>query len=139
MTAELFAQWHLEIAADLEASRQELAAAEAALADAETAHRTARVHARAMQVALAKLVPDPSPWSSRYAPTASALRVRIDDHMRSEHSAAGAVSRARGHVEALRHRIADFTLALEQINLITAPPVDESVTDDASAIQAEAA
>jgi hypothetical protein len=133
MTDELFAQWRSEIAADLDASRQELAEVEIALATAETAHRAVRAHARSMQVALAKLNPEPSPWPSRSAPIATALWVRVADYQQAERSAVCAVASANGQIAALSEKIADYDLALRQIDAITAPaqPVDEDDTSDA--------
>ena len=140
MIAELFAVWRAEINTEIDAAQQELAAAEAALADAEVARRTARANALAMKVALDRLIPEPSPWPTQREPIASALMVRANDRGQAERAAAGAVASATGQIAILHERIADLQLALRQIDVITAPPVDADVdAADADQVDAEAA
>ena len=75
----------------------------------------------AMKVALDRLIPEPTPWPTQHIPIASSLLLRIADYQQAERVAAGTVASANAHLAVLREQIADYELALRQIDTITAP------------------
>lgn len=142
--SDTFATWRAEIEVELAEAQQELAAAEAALAYAEVARNVARAHARKLAAEIGKLTPVVGGGfgglPARYATIAFALQGRVNDHQRTAASADGPVAAAKGQIAALLERIADLTLAIQQIDTITAPPVDADVDiADADQVEAEAA
>lgn len=139
MLADLFNTWRSEIELDLVQAQAELVVAEAALADAEIARNEARARARKMAAEIDKLTPERSVFLARYtSPIASALQVRVHDFQRTAASAEGPVAIAKSQISALREQVADYELALRQIDMIINPPQDADAAAD-DEVQAEAA
>ncbi len=111
---DLFTDWRAEIEAELATARERVCAANAELAAAGEAERTAKNEWHAVNAALASL--------GDRRPMANALRNRVNHRAEAFRAQESRLIRARGEVEtALRH-VEDFTDALAQLDTID-PPV----------------
>lgn len=110
---DIFTGWRAEIEAELVAARERVHAANAELAAAVEADRTAKNERDLMNAALARL--------GDRRPMATALRNRAHHHTETFRAQESRLVRARGEVATALYQVQDLTDALAQLDLIDPP------------------